>query len=139
MKLVLFDIDGTLLASGGAGEQALALAVREVFGPGQGIEGVEIAGRTDTAIARQLLQREGREVTPEAIAALMECYLGHLAEQLPRVPGRLLPGVRPLLEALDAREDVLLGLLTGIPGAGSAAEAEPVWDLGLLPAGRLCG
>jgi phosphoglycolate phosphatase-like HAD superfamily hydrolase len=113
MKLVLFDIDGTLLASGGAGEKALRLAVEDRFGEKDGLSGIEIAGRTDSGIARQIFARHGLETTPEALHDFLEIYLGRLAEMLPRTQGTLLPGIVPLLEALRAREDVLLGLLTG--------------------------
>lgn len=113
MNLILFDIDGTLITSGGAGERSLQLAVRDLFGVEHGLHGIEIAGRTDTGIARQILARLGIPATPEALDELLQAYLAHLAVQLPLVQGALLPGIRALLDALQARPDVLLGLLTG--------------------------
>lgn len=111
-KLLLFDIDGTLLAGGGAGIRALEAAATEQFGDGN-LRGIEIAGRTDSLIARQALARHGLEQTPERIASFLESYLSHLARLLPQVDGRLLPGVVALLDALKPREHMVLALLTG--------------------------
>ncbi len=117
-KLLLFDIDGTLLASGGAGIRALEAAATEQFGDGN-LRGIDIAGRTDSLIARQVLVRQGLEATPERIAAFVDCYLGHLTTLLPQVEGHLLPGVVRLLETLKAREDFILALLTGNVARGA--------------------
>ena len=112
-QLVLFDIDGTLLTSGGAGEKALHLALADRFGVQSGLQGIEIAGRTDSGIARQIFAREGIEATPENLAAFFDRYLHHLAEQLPQTKGRLLPGILELLAKLAKLPHVALGLLTG--------------------------
>jgi phosphoglycolate phosphatase len=74
--LLLFDIDGTLITTGGCGERALRLAVRDAFG-------IEIAGRTDTGIARQLLRKHGRAETDAEITALLGNYLRHLPTSCP--------------------------------------------------------
>jgi len=112
-KLLLFDIDGTLLTSGGAGERALRQAVRERFGVDDDLKTVEIAGRTDSGIARQVLKKYGLPETPEAITAFLDTYLQHLTKFLPQTEGRLLPGIIPLLETLRGRPGVVLALLTG--------------------------
>jgi len=111
-KLFLFDIDGTILASGGAGVRALGVAAQELFGTSD-LSGIEIAGRTDSAIGRQLYARAGAEATPEALAKFYDCYLGHLAHFLPITEGSLLPGIVELLDTLRARPDCVLALLTG--------------------------
>ena len=111
-KLFLFDIDGTLLASGGAGWKALETACAELFGTGD-LAGIDIAGRTDTSIARQLFERYGQEPTPENSTRLFDCYLRHLADFLPKTNGQLLPGVIELLETLKSRADCVVALLTG--------------------------
>jgi phosphoglycolate phosphatase-like HAD superfamily hydrolase len=108
-KLLLFDIDGTLLASGGAGVNALTEAAREYFSSHE-LDGIEVAGRTDTSIAHQLFARHGRELTPTAVTEFTDLYLARL---LPVTKGSLLPGIIPLLEALRARPDCVLALLTG--------------------------
>ncbi|MDR3404012.1 MAG: HAD family hydrolase [Chthoniobacter sp.] len=112
-KLLLFDIDGTLLTSGGAGERALRRGFRDRFGIDDDLTKVEIAGRTDSGIARQMLASHGLPETPENLAAFFDGYLQFLAEELPASPGALLPGILPLLEALKPRPDIVLALLTG--------------------------
>ena len=112
-KLLLFDIDGTLLATGGAGERALGVVISELFGDPNGMGGIEVSGRTDSSIALQVFRKYGRAETPEHLAEFHACYLHHLQRLLPVTEGRLLPGIVPLLEALKKRPDILLGLLTG--------------------------
>lgn len=112
-KLLLFDIDGTLLTSGGAGERALRLGFRDRFGIDDDLSSVEIAGRTDSGIVREMLAAHRLLATPENIAAFLDGYLHHLAEEIPRTPGRLLLGILPLLDALQPRADIVLALLTG--------------------------
>ncbi len=112
-KLVLFDIDGTLLHSGGAGEKALRLALKERFGRDDDLAQIPLAGKTDSAIARKIFALHGIEPTPENVSAFLDSYLGHLETQLPQKKGKLLPGILPLLEALRARPHVALALLTG--------------------------
>lgn len=113
-KLLLFDIDGTVLTSGGAGERALRRGFRERFGIDDDLTKVEIAGRTDSGIARRMLAAHGLEQSPENITAFVDAYLSFLPQELPAATnGTLLPGVLTLLETLKTREDVVLALLTG--------------------------
>ena len=112
-KLVLFDIDGTLLHSGGAGEKALRLALKERFGRDDDLAQIELAGKTDSAIARKIFALHGIEPTPENLSAFLDGYLRHLERLLPETNGKLLPGILELLEALHARPHVALALLTG--------------------------
>ncbi len=111
--LFLFDIDGTLIASGGAGEHALKLAVRDQFGAEDGLRDIEIAGCTDRLITLALFKKYGVEPTPQRITEFLDLYLGYLAVELPQRKGRLLPGIVELLNALKARPQVALALLTG--------------------------
>jgi len=128
--LLLFDIDGTLITSGGAGEHAINLAIRDQFGCETGLTGIEIAGRTDSYITRRVLERHGVEPTPERITAFLDHYLGHLAAELPRREGRLLPGILALLDAIKARPHVALALLTGNLARGAQLKLVHygVWD-----------
>jgi phosphoglycolate phosphatase len=112
-RLLLFDIDGTLIASGGAGEHALRLGIKDRFGIDEDFEGIEFAGRTDSRIVRQFFAKHSLPGTAEDTAALFESYLRHLAELIPQKVGRLLPGIVALLDALKPRSDVVLALLTG--------------------------
>lgn len=129
-KLLLFDIDGTLLTSGGAGEKALCLAVKDIFGAEDDLTDVEIAGRTDSGIARQILAKYRHEASVDNLAAFYDVYLRHLEEQLPQQPGRMLPGIVQILEALQQRDDVALGLLTGNLSRGARLKLTHygVWD-----------
>src|SRR5437016_5826110 len=112
MIVCLFDIDGTLLASGGAGKAALELAFTEEFGVALRVQ-VPYSGRTDRAIARELLQAHDIEHSPQNWERLRDGYLARLPDSLNRHNGRVLPGILRLLEALQARTDIALGLLTG--------------------------
>ncbi len=113
MKLLLWDIDGTLICSGRAGEHALIRAMKMEFGVDITIKPLELAGRTDTYFFGQLLKRHGLSYDLEAIHSLIEIYLSHLPEELPKRPGKTLGGILPLLEQLSRREDIAQGLLTG--------------------------
>ena len=83
-RLLLFDIDGTLITSGGAGEAALKDAMRSRFGVEEDLAGIILAGATDARIARELLEKHGIAVSSENVAALLDTYLGHLAERRER-------------------------------------------------------
>lgn len=113
MHVLLFDIDGTLLNTGGAGQQAMEQALAEAFGVTRPTEGISAAGRTDRAIIRDLFAFHDIEETVEIWESFQATYLKHLAQVLPQLDGRVLPGVEPLLESLAERSDVVLGLLTG--------------------------
>lgn len=129
-KLLLFDIDGTLLLTGRAGEHALRLAFKERFGVDDDLSSISFAGSTDGAIARQMFAGHGIPPTPENIADLFDGYVHHLALELPRRQGRVLPGIVRLLEALHGRDDCVLGLLTGNIERGAELKLSHygVWD-----------
>ena len=112
-KLVLFDIDQTILHSGGAGEKALTLALRERFGNDADLGNIEIAGKTDIWIAQRIFEANGIEPRPEDIQQILDSYLSHLKTELARANGRLLPGFPEVLHALAGLPNVAIGLLTG--------------------------
>jgi phosphoglycolate phosphatase len=117
--LVLFDIDGTLVLTGGAGRRALERAFADVAGRAASLDGIPFAGRTDRRIVADMLERIGagaRLGDAVWLERLRETYCRFLEEELGAAdrPGRLvLPGVRELLDALAAREDATVALLTG--------------------------
>lgn len=129
-KLFLFDIDGTLLLTGRAGEHALRLGFKERFGVDDDLSSISFAGSTDSAIVRQMFAAHGIPATPENIADLLDGYVHHLATELPRREGRVLPGIVELLEALKSRDDCVLGLLTGNIEKGAELKLSHygVWD-----------
>jgi len=129
-RLFLFDIDGTLITSGGAGESALIGAMAARFDVKEDFVGITLAGATDASIARALLEKHGLEPSPENSAALLDSYLHLLAPSMPRHQGRILPGIVPLLDALKGRPDAVLALLTGnlLRGAEIKLAHYGVWD-----------
>ena len=137
MKLVLFDIDGTLLTASGAGRRALDQALRDVYGTAGPIDAYDFRGGTDPQIIRDLLRQAG--LGEEAIAAdEVAVYLRYEAQLEAEIgDGRgvtVYPGVRELLEMLAARDDVVVGLLTGNIEAGARIKLRPT---GLWPHFRL--
>jgi len=114
--LVLFDIDGTLILSGKAGLRGLAGAVRHLYGADGSLDHVPLAGRTDRAIVSDVLTEIGRDPTADEIERLRATYLHQLQQEIGKpVADRsgVLPGVPGLLDALEARSDLRVGLLTG--------------------------
>lgn len=122
-KLVLFDIDGTLLLSDGAGRRAIHAAMGDDGVDLTRAAGIRFDGKTDPQIVAELLQAAGHPVPdePARVALLLERYLAHLERDLAEHwhRSRLMPGVPGLLDALEADRSVVLGLLTGnvLPGA----------------------
>ncbi len=78
MKVILFDIDGTLIRSGGAGKFAMEEALHSEFGVPEIIDRVPYSGRTDPSISFDLLKLHGIEPSLENILRLKRAYLGHL-------------------------------------------------------------
>ncbi|HEX7239372.1 MAG TPA: HAD hydrolase-like protein, partial [Longimicrobiaceae bacterium] len=107
---------GTLLSAGGSGKRAFHDALMEVFGTTGPIDGYSFAGRTDPQIARELLAATG--IDPAEVesrsAELWRVYVRNLEREIPRTEVRVLPGVLPLLERVEAGGNgTVLGLLTG--------------------------
>lgn len=115
MRTILFDLDGTLMLTGGAGERGMNRAGRDVFGDHFTIEGVTIAGGMDPVIFRQAAERCGIPDHASKHDAFRDRYLETLAEELRAHPQRAqcLPGVTDLLSQLTQRAEVWLGLVTG--------------------------
>ena len=112
-RLLLWDIDSTLINSGHAGMISLRGVIAARYGGDDDLHDIEVAGRTDAHIARSILAKYGVEPTSENVTAFLDDYLRGLAELLPQTNGRVLPGVVEILERMHAREDRILGLLTG--------------------------
>lgn len=113
--LVLFDVDLTLIDSGGAGREAMERAFRELYGLDGAFASVEFAGRTDRDLLADALRRHGLPDGDMAGAtrAFRDAYLPHLTRTLVERPGRVLPGVVELLEYLSHEPGVTMGLATG--------------------------
>ena len=113
MHVILFDIDGTLLHSGGAGQAGIERALELAFGVTAPTDGIPTAGRTDRAIGGDLIRFHGLDDVAATHAQLQETYLRVLPSELTSRQGGTYPGVRELLARLSQRDDVRLGLLTG--------------------------
>jgi phosphoglycolate phosphatase-like HAD superfamily hydrolase len=121
--IVLWDIDNTLLYTGGAGSLGMTRAFRDLYGIDDAFGRVEFSGRTDTAIFRDAAREHG--IAADRLEAEMrrfvDAYIPHLDRALSEVAGgRLMPGIAALLDALAARGDVVQGLGTGNFRAGGA-------------------
>lgn len=119
-RIILFDIDGTLV-SGGPAKDAFVDAMTDVYGTPGDFENVSFAGKTDPQIARELLAGAGLpdEEIYDGLPRLWEGYLGNLEARLPERPVDVLPGVPALLDALQEVDDVGVGLLTGNIAGGA--------------------
>jgi phosphoglycolate phosphatase len=116
MYLILFDIDGTLVLTGRAGVRAMNRACADIVGHDNALHGIAVAGRTDWSILADVMRLHDQPFDPPLLDRLGRRYVAHLAEEI-QLPGTgvkdVMPGIRPLLDALQQRDDVVLGLLTG--------------------------
>jgi phosphoglycolate phosphatase len=121
MKLVLFDIDGTLLTDRGASREAFDDALRAVYGYDGDLARYDFSGRTDPQIAHMVLADAGipRTDIEARLPRLWERYLDGLARNATPERVYVMPGIRELVDALHEHDDVALALLTGNiePGA----------------------
>lgn len=127
-RLVLWDVDGTLLSARGAGRRALARALERVYGTAGHIDGYDFRGKTDPRIVLDLMGAAG--LAPDAIRAgfdqCFELYACGLAEEIGDGGSvKLLPGVADLVRRLDGMRGILQGLLTGNIQEGARIKLEP--------------
>ncbi len=114
--VVLWDIDNTLLYTGGAGGIGMTRAFRDIYGIDDGFGRIEFSGRSDAAIFADAARAHG--IAEDQLLAererFLDAYIPHLHAAMNEITtGRLMPGVVELLAALDARDDVVQGLGTG--------------------------
>jgi phosphoglycolate phosphatase-like HAD superfamily hydrolase len=132
MRLVLFDVDGTLLLARGAGRRALGRALVEVFGTAGALDRYDLRGTTDVKLVHDVLA--GTDLAPARIEAglerCFECYARHLTLEIGDGAGvQVLPGIAALVPRLE-HAGALLGLLTGNTEAGARIKLGPT---GLWP------
>jgi phosphoglycolate phosphatase-like HAD superfamily hydrolase len=134
MRLFLFDIDGTLVTAKGAGRHALQRALVSVYGITGPIDGYDFRGKTDPRIVLDLLGAAG---VPDATirAGLPACFAAYV-DELEAIIGdgvqvKVMPGIADVVRALSARDDAVVGLLTGNiePGARVKLRTTGLWPL----------
>src|SRR5215831_576419 len=116
MKLLLFDVDATLILTGGAGLHALNRTFQKLFNLESAMNGVAPHGKTDPAIVREVFHRwfELQSLSDSEMSRILETYVRFLDEEIAITQKyEVLPGIYEILEQLSSRNDVLLGLATG--------------------------
>ena len=122
MYVVLFDIDGTLVKTGGAGQTAFLDTFREDLGVTEMLGDISFAGRSDRAIAEEIMRVSGLGSSEELWQRFYAGYTGRIEKALSTCQGEILPGILPLLDALKQLDHVLVGLLTGNVERGAQAK-----------------
>jgi len=137
LKLLLFDIDGTLISARGAGRRAMRGALERVFGTAGGIDRYDLRGRTDTRIVHDVMAAEGWEPARvrERMDDFFEVYLAGLSSEIGDGRGVIaLPGVATVVERLERNPEAILGLVTGNIEEGARIKLRPT---GLWPSFRV--
>ncbi len=125
MKLILFDIDGTLIDSGGAGMRSLDYAFRELFAVNDAFSHISMAGKTDLQIIREGLAAHDIASDNGQVPEVMKAYLRHLDREMRSTQKQIKPGIREALDALvDMDSRYGLGLLTGNIEQGARMKLE---------------
>jgi phosphoglycolate phosphatase-like HAD superfamily hydrolase len=134
VRLFLFDIDGTLISSRGVGRQAITRALREVYGTAGAVDRYDLRGKTDLRIVRDLMREAG---LPDAVVAagLTACFDAYVRELASLIGDggcvQAMPGIAELVRELHARDDAVVGLLTGNIARGAELKLRPtgLWPL----------
>lgn len=124
MRLILFDVDGTLIDSGGAGTRSLNLSLKELFSIDNAFDGISMAGKTDTQIIKEGLLKHGISVNGN-IDAVIRAYLKYLRKEINNERKHIKPGIHDLLDTLSFIKDTGSGLLTGNLESGARIKLEP--------------
>jgi phosphoglycolate phosphatase len=114
MKLLLFDIDGTLLLTNGAGTRAANRAFEKIYGIKNAMTRIDAAGKTDPIILKEIFLNElNRDFSGQEAKELYDYYIPFLEEETGKSETTIMPGIPELLENLTLREDMVLGVATG--------------------------
>jgi phosphoglycolate phosphatase-like HAD superfamily hydrolase len=130
-RVLLFDIDGTLIHKGGMGSAALRRAFAEVHGIEDPLSGIRLDGKTDPTICREVFERHSLAWSDYAWQRIQEAYVRCLEQEAAERPcGQLCPGVWELLDCLATRQDCAVGLLTGNVRRGAEIKLRVfgLWD-----------
>jgi phosphoglycolate phosphatase-like HAD superfamily hydrolase len=126
VKLLLFDIDGTLILTGGAGIRALNRAFSQVVGIVNAMDGIRPHGKTDPAIIREVFKARGESAeSPQALQEILDTYVKFLPEEVCQSSNyRIMPGIVQFLADFRSRADLLFGLATGNVERGARIKLE---------------
>jgi phosphoglycolate phosphatase-like HAD superfamily hydrolase len=126
VKLLLFDVDGTLISTGGAGVRALNQACQKVLALENAMDGILPHGKTDPAIVREILARSGLSGEPlDSTGHILDAYLAFLVDEVAHSPKyRVLPGIEELLNQFGQSSGIALGLATGNVERGARIKLE---------------
>ena len=129
MTILMFDIDGTLSTSQGAGTQAMTRTFMQLWGIERALTGMNFAGRSDSWIVPTALANNGRDCSADDLERFVDAYVPHLGEAVIERNSELCPGVIELLDALTD-EDVTMGLGTGNFRRAAEAKLAPlgIWN-----------
>jgi phosphoglycolate phosphatase len=125
MKLILFDIDGTLIDSGEAGTRSLNLAFEELFSLKDAFRGIPMAGKTDIQILKEGLSSHGLDSENGNVGLLCTAYILHLQREIENPRRHVKPGILNSLSVLSRMDGVSLGLLTGNIETGARIKLNP--------------
>ncbi len=125
-KYLLFDIDGTLINTGGAGLKAMKSTVKSIFGNEELLKDYSFAGKTDSQIMNDMIRRSGLDDNPETLSKLLkQTYIEKLRTNLKNSDNfRTYPNVNELLDNYQKKEDYELALLTGNFETGAKLKLE---------------
>ena len=124
MKFILFDIDGTLIDSGGAGTRAMDTAFEEMFSVRGAFKEISMDGKTDPQIINEGLKLHGIADSNSVAPEFYSIYLRHLQNNIYGGRGHIKKGVKEALEALTSRNSYVMGLLTGNIEEGARIKLE---------------
>ena len=132
MKLLLFDVDQTLISTGGAGIRALNRAFQKLYAVENAMDGILPHGKTDPGIIREILHshpvpslKDGCDGFPTSFTAIVESYLEFLNDEIESTSSyKILPGIEGILNSLSGRSDIAIGLATGNVEAGARIKLE---------------
>ncbi len=124
MKFILFDIDGTLIDSGGAGVKALNRAFEEMFSVADAFRSISMAGKTDLQILTEGMKLHDVPSSNGNVPGFFESYISHLRNTIDATEGHVKAGIREALAALEDSDQCILGLLTGNIEQGSMIKLE---------------
>ena len=124
MRLILFDIDGTLVDTGGAGSRSLNLAFYKLFSIENAFHGISMAGKTDSQIIREGLTKHDISIDG-SYEDIIEAYLWHLQREMNNDKKKIKPGIYDVLNTLRTKDNFALGLLTGNLEKGARIKLHP--------------